>query len=86
MANDANTGGFPDVRGLLEDATRRSVNYLGSLADRSVAPAPEAIARLAMLDEPLPDGPTEPRRVIEEIARDIESGVTHGRSRRPAGS
>jgi glutamate/tyrosine decarboxylase-like PLP-dependent enzyme len=62
---------------LLEDATRRSASYLESLAHRSVAPAPEAVARLATLDESLPDGPTDARRVIAMLD-EVVSPATMG--------
>src|SRR5690349_17942556 len=49
---------------LLRLTTDRAQRYLRGLDSRSVVPAPEAIARLAELDVPLPDGPTEPAGVI----------------------
>jgi glutamate/tyrosine decarboxylase-like PLP-dependent enzyme len=51
--------------GLLEDAARRSARYLESLAEREAFPTPAALGRLAELDRPLPDGPTDPARVLE---------------------
>lgn len=49
---------------LLLDAARRAARYLDSLPERPVAPSPRALERLAVLDEPLPDRPTEPERVL----------------------
>ena len=49
---------------VLNDAARRAVTYLDSLAGRPVAPTREAIAGLRALDEPLPDEPTDPSEVI----------------------
>jgi glutamate/tyrosine decarboxylase-like PLP-dependent enzyme len=52
------------MKRLLESAAERAVRYLESLDDRSVGPLPEAINRLAELDEPFPDKPTDPESVI----------------------
>ncbi len=49
---------------LLESTAERAIRYLESLDDRSVGPLPDAVARLAELDEPLPDKPTDPESVI----------------------
>jgi glutamate/tyrosine decarboxylase-like PLP-dependent enzyme len=49
---------------LLRTTADRALHYLASLNDRSVAPAPEAVARLAELDGPLPDGPGDPAETI----------------------
>src|SRR5205807_6876723 len=38
--------------------------YLAGLQDRSVTPAPEAVANLARLDEPFPEHPTDAASVI----------------------
>jgi len=52
------------MKHLLESTAARAIHYLESLDDRSVAPLPGAIDRLAQLDEPLPDEPTDPESVI----------------------
>jgi glutamate/tyrosine decarboxylase-like PLP-dependent enzyme len=52
------------VEQLLEDVARRSARYLAEIQERPVAASPEAVARLAALDEPLPDGPSEPADVL----------------------
>lgn len=52
---------------LLQDAAGRGVRYLEELGSRPVAPRPEAIARLAELDTPLPAGPTEPAIVLARL-------------------
>ncbi|HEX5166244.1 MAG TPA: aminotransferase class V-fold PLP-dependent enzyme, partial [Thermomicrobiales bacterium] len=49
---------------LLRATSERAAHYLAGLADRAVAPAPEAIARLGTLGGPLPDGPSDPADVI----------------------
>jgi glutamate/tyrosine decarboxylase-like PLP-dependent enzyme len=53
------------MRELLEDAARCAISYLDSLGARRVYPAPEAIANLKKLDEPLPDEPAEPEAVMQ---------------------
>jgi glutamate/tyrosine decarboxylase-like PLP-dependent enzyme len=57
------------MRDLLTDTTTRALRYLDDLAQRRVAPPPEAVAALAALDEPLPEAPTDPARVIELLDR-----------------
>ena len=52
------------MKRLLESAAQRAIRYLESLDDRSVGPLPDAIDRLAELDEPFPDKPTDPESVI----------------------
>src|SRR5438093_9657832 len=52
------------MRELLEKTTQLAISYLEGLADRNVAPRPEAIANLAKLDEPLSEHPTAPEEVI----------------------
>lgn len=47
------------MRELLENAAQRAITYLESLESRGVAPSAEAVARLALLDGPLPEGPNE---------------------------
>lgn len=52
------------MRELLENTAQRAIAYLEALDARRVAPSPEAVAKLAALDEPLADEPTPPERVI----------------------
>jgi glutamate/tyrosine decarboxylase-like PLP-dependent enzyme len=59
-----------DFRALLEDASGRAARYLEALPERHVAPLPADVERLTLLDEPLPDGPTDPAevlRVLDEV-------------------
>lgn len=56
---------------------KTAARYLEGLAERSVAPSPEALARLAELDEPLPELPMEPASVLETLDR-IGSPATMG--------
>src|SRR5690606_2160094 len=61
-------GGAGDTTAsLLQDAARRGVRYLDEIGSRPVAPRPEAIARLAELDTPLPAGPTDPAAVLARL-------------------
>jgi glutamate/tyrosine decarboxylase-like PLP-dependent enzyme len=53
------------MKELLENAARRAISYLEAIGDRSVAPLPEAIAKLSLLDEPLAEESTSPERVLE---------------------
>jgi len=58
------------MRKLLEDAAQRAISYLEGIDSRGVAPLPEAVARLAVLDEPLPVEPGEPAmtlKLLDEI-------------------
>ncbi len=67
---------------LLHDTATRSTCYLESLQNRSVVPTPEAIARLDILDEPLPDEPTDPREVLtllDEIGSPATVATAGGR-------
>ncbi len=68
MREDEATGGRADttasVTRLLDDTARRAQRYLAGLDARGAAPVPEALERLARLDEPLPDRPSDPEAVI----------------------
>src|SRR5690348_303992 len=55
------------MRELLENAAQRALTYLENLDSRGVAPSPEAIARLKDLDQPLPEGPQEPEKVLQML-------------------
>jgi glutamate/tyrosine decarboxylase-like PLP-dependent enzyme len=64
-----------DTLALLADSANRSLRYLNGLDSRSVAAAPEAIARLAAFDEPLPAGPCDPAAVLA-LLDDLGSPAT----------
>src|SRR4051812_2210199 len=49
---------------LLHMTATRALDYLAGLETRGVAPAPEALARLAQLGGPLPDAPTDATEII----------------------
>lgn len=64
------------TRALLAEAADRAATYLESLDERGVAPAPDAVARLAeALDQPLPEGPSAPNEVLA-ILDDLASPAT----------
>ncbi|MBC8076637.1 MAG: aspartate aminotransferase family protein [Chloroflexales bacterium] len=54
---------------LLAMTAKRALNYLDGLDTRGVAPAPEALARLAELGGPLPDAPSDSSDVIALLDR-----------------
>jgi glutamate/tyrosine decarboxylase-like PLP-dependent enzyme len=65
------------MRALLNLTAETAARYLHHLDDRSVAPSPEALAGLSELDEPMPEVPMEPARVLETLDR-IGSPATMG--------
>jgi glutamate/tyrosine decarboxylase-like PLP-dependent enzyme len=54
---------------LLHMTAERALNYLDGLDKRGIKPAPEALARLAELGGPLPEGPTDSADVIALLDR-----------------
>jgi glutamate/tyrosine decarboxylase-like PLP-dependent enzyme len=70
------------MKELLADFLDRALHYIDSLDSRRVAPPVEAIERLALLDEPLPEHPTDPRivlRMIDEIGSPATVASAGGR-------
>ncbi|MBS1853959.1 MAG: aspartate aminotransferase family protein [Acidobacteria bacterium] len=57
------------MRALLQQAADIAARYLEEIDRRGVAPSDEAVARLAELDEPMPEGPADPARVLETLDR-----------------
>ncbi len=53
------------MKDLLTRTAERALAYLEALAGRRVAPSGDALARLAELDGPLPEAPSEPAAVLE---------------------
>jgi glutamate/tyrosine decarboxylase-like PLP-dependent enzyme len=53
-----------DATGLLAAAAARAQRYLQNLDSRAVAPTAEAVRHLAVFDESLPDGPTDPAETL----------------------
>ncbi len=70
------------MKELLLDAADRAVRYREDLVTRSVIPMPEALQRLALLDEPLPEKPTDPAavlRVLDEVGSPATMATAGGR-------
>ena len=62
---------------LLQDAARRSLQYLGALGERAVAPSPAAVLALARLDEPLPQQSSDPAETLA-LLDELVSPATMG--------
>jgi glutamate/tyrosine decarboxylase-like PLP-dependent enzyme len=65
------------VRPLLNLTAETAARYLANLEERSVAPAPEALAGLTELNEPMPELPMEAGCVLQTLDR-IGSPATMG--------
>src|SRR5689334_7050534 len=65
------------MRELLNHTAEIAARYLETLDGRGVAPTGEALARLAELNEPLPEEPKDPRAVLDLLDR-IGSPATMG--------
>jgi glutamate/tyrosine decarboxylase-like PLP-dependent enzyme len=52
------------TKDLLQETAARAIAYLDGVADRGVAPTPEAIRGLERLEEALPDGPGDPLETL----------------------
>jgi glutamate/tyrosine decarboxylase-like PLP-dependent enzyme len=63
-------------RDVLQRAAELAIGYVESVPDRPVAPEQGVAELRETLDLPLPDGPSDPREVIEALARDVEPGLT----------
>lgn len=55
------------MRKLLDDAAARAQRYLDGLQSRQVAPLPQAVANLAVLNRPLPEQPSLPEAVLKTL-------------------
>ncbi|HEX5085880.1 MAG TPA: aminotransferase class V-fold PLP-dependent enzyme [Blastocatellia bacterium] len=70
------------MRELLADFLDRAIHYIDSRGARRVAPSMEAVERLALLDEPLPERPLDPRivlRMLDEIGSPATVSSSGGR-------
>jgi glutamate/tyrosine decarboxylase-like PLP-dependent enzyme len=61
---------------LLADAAARAQRYLAGLPARSVAPSAQAVARLALLDTPLPETPQDATQVLARLDELISPATT----------
>lgn len=53
------------MRELLENTAQRAISYLEDIGERSVAPLPDAVGKLSLLNEPLRERATPPEHVIK---------------------
>jgi glutamate/tyrosine decarboxylase-like PLP-dependent enzyme len=53
------------MKKLLQDAAHRAITYLDGLDSRPVAPLPKGMAKLIQLDQPLPEGSTDPDSTLK---------------------
>jgi glutamate/tyrosine decarboxylase-like PLP-dependent enzyme len=70
------------MRRLLTDFLDSALRYVDALDERRVSPSVEAVERLALLDEPLPEHPTDPRiilRMLDEIGSPATVASSGGR-------
>jgi glutamate/tyrosine decarboxylase-like PLP-dependent enzyme len=65
-----------DGRRPLERAAELGIEYVESVPERPVAPAASLEELRETLDLPLPEAPTDAVTVVEELARDVEPGLT----------
>ena len=65
------------MKNLLASANARALEYLESIQSRSVSPTEQAIANLKFLDTKLPEGRTDPEKVLQELD-EIASPATMG--------
>jgi glutamate/tyrosine decarboxylase-like PLP-dependent enzyme len=63
------------LRSLLDDATALATGFLEGLPERRVTPTATAGGLREELGGPLPDGPSDPREVLAELARGVEPGL-----------
>jgi glutamate/tyrosine decarboxylase-like PLP-dependent enzyme len=63
------------VRRLLEETAGRAADYLEGIGERRVGASAGVEELRASLGGPLPDGPTDPREVIEDLAAAAEPGL-----------
>ncbi|HET9620929.1 MAG TPA: pyridoxal-dependent decarboxylase [Kofleriaceae bacterium] len=71
-----------DWKPLLDDVCRHATAFFERLPERAVAPRADAAAMWAAVDRPLPDAPSEPRAVLDELVRTVEPGITGSQSGR----
>ena len=69
-------------RELLRRAAELAADHLDTLDTRPVYPRASVDELTARIDVPLPDGPTDPAAVVEELAAALEPGVVASQSGR----
>ncbi|HEU4656704.1 MAG TPA: aminotransferase class V-fold PLP-dependent enzyme, partial [Capillimicrobium sp.] len=63
------------TRDLLAAAAAHAADWLDTLTTRPVAPARTSEEMLAALGGPLPDGPADPREVLDQLVADMDGGL-----------
>ena len=64
-----------DWAALLAETSRRATEFLERLPDRPIAPSSDPGQMLEAFRRPVPDAPSEPRAVIEELCRLADAGL-----------
>src|SRR6516162_3114356 len=64
-----------DLRGLLVTTANLAADFYDSLPSRRVVPDATAAELRAALGGPLPQSPSDPRRVVEELAAAADPGL-----------
>ncbi|WP_432887732.1 pyridoxal phosphate-dependent decarboxylase family protein [Kribbella sp. CA-245084] len=64
-----------DWEGPLSEAYERAMTYLEGLPERRVGPRATAKELHEALGGPLPTGPTDPREVVEHLAKGVDDGL-----------
>jgi glutamate/tyrosine decarboxylase-like PLP-dependent enzyme len=64
-----------EYRVVLDRARERSMEWIDSVPDRPVAPTADVNAMKKVFARPLPDGPTDPTTVVDELATLAEPGL-----------
>jgi glutamate/tyrosine decarboxylase-like PLP-dependent enzyme len=64
------------MRELLSAAADHAASYLESLSDRPVGAAVDPLGARAALERTLPDGPGDPRAVLDALVREADPGIT----------
>ena len=64
-----------EYRVVLDRARERSMEWIESVPDRPVAPTADVNAMKKVFARPLPDGPTDPAEVVDELATLAEPGL-----------
>src|SRR5262249_43375010 len=67
--------GAMDVRDLLNDTASIAADFLEGLPDRRVMPVGDADELRAALGGPLPEGPSDPRQVVANLAAAADPGI-----------
>ena len=60
---------------MLQHTASLATGFLDGLPERRVSPASGAAAMLAALERPVPDAPSDPRAVIDELVRTVDPGL-----------